>query len=133
MKFLKIDNNKKEKEDFIMKDKEIMKINLVDADYGSSSVGIIVVAKGNYELNIEKAYNIFDSLWNGGESYKNYDEYLDDNNEEDDVVKNNFNLLVNATLSHGWEIASLAEVIRILYPESEAEYLKEDYEFTFCW
>lgn len=43
-----------------MKDKEIMKINLVDADYGSSSVGMIVVAKGNYELNIEKAYNIFD-------------------------------------------------------------------------
>lgn len=116
-----------------MKDKEIMKINLVDADYGSSSVGMIVVAKGNYELNIEKAYNIFDSLWNGGESYENYDEYLDDNNEKDDVVKNNFDALVDATLSHGWEIASLAEVIRVLYPESEAEYLKEDYEFTFCW
>ena len=58
MKFLKIDNNKKEKENFIMKDKEIMKINLVDADYGSSSVGIIVVAKGSYNFSSKKTHRL---------------------------------------------------------------------------
>lgn len=115
-----------------MERKKLIKINLVDSDYGCSSVGFVFIKKGDYEMDMNRIYNIFDSLWNGGESYENYEEYLE-HNDKDDYVRDNFEKLVEATLSYGWEIQSLVEVINVMCPEAEAEYIKEDYEFTFCW
>lgn len=106
-----------------------VKINLKDMDYEGNDE-IIIKIEDNFVDKISQCYEIWDSLWNGGRSYETYEDYVEEY-DEDLLVKDNFEKLVEATLSCGWYLNSLVNVINVLYPEAKAESLIPNYDCEF--
>lgn len=81
--------------------------------------------------NINVAYDIYETMWNEGNLYNTYEEYLEDH-KENELLKSHFEE-VSSSIGFSWSLEELVEIINILWPEANASLVKSDAEVTLYW
>ena len=93
--------------------------NVIDFDYP-------------YVDKIEDTYCAWEMFWNNGEGFKNYEDFIEYYDDDDIIVKDNFETFSNIGLN-GWHLSTFVDLLAAIYPDAEINTIVVDKKIKFIW
>ena len=113
----------------------VIEINLIDENdsYDCENLETVTInIKDEYVDKIEDTYCAWEMFWNNGEGFKNYEDFIEYYDDDDIIVKDNFETFSNIGLN-GWHLSTFVDLLVAIYPDAEINTIVVDKKIKFIW